>query len=164
MPRPVLLALLAMVPVSLGLRSTHDGERLPDLDRLSADASAILGADGWSVEPPQQHLVGPMVNGSRGSCRILVQFPPPDGQGDKWLRILARPIGPLTYHYRGVTSSEPPRLAPLLSRHAQRYAGSFGLEVATRPLIATAVSPACDSRAPDLTTLRQHLQAARGAA
>ncbi len=134
---------------------------MPDLDRLAADASVILAADDWSVEPPQNHLVGRMVKGSRGSCRILVQFPPPDGQGDKWLRILARPIGPLTYHYGGVTSSQPPRLAPLLSRHAQRYAGSFGLEAATTPLIATALSPACDSQAPDLTGLRQHLQAVR---
>jgi len=158
MARPALAALLVILPLTLGLRSVEHGERITDSTRLTADAASILASDGWSVRPFEHHLIGWLIEGARGDCRILVHFTPPEGASDAKFRRLALPIGPVTYQYRGRTSREFPRFVPMLAGHVQRYAWSFGLAIPTAPLIATAQSSSCGTQAPEFTGLRQHLQ------
>ena len=160
MVRPALGALLLILPLTLGLRSVEHGERIADKYRLAADAASSLTRDGWQVRPVEHHLVGWLIEGARGDCRILVNLMPPEGASDEKFRRLAQPIGAVTYQYRGRTGGEFPRFVPMLAGHVQRYAWSFGLAIPTAPLIATARSPSCGTQAPDLTGLRQHLQVA----
>ena len=159
--RPALVVLLVVLPPTLGLRLADPGKRIPNQERLVADAVQALADDGWSVRPPERQIIGRLVEGSRGDCRILVHLASPDGQSDEKFRILARSIGPVTYQYRGALSSELPRFSPMLAEHFQRYAWSYGLDIPTAPLVAIALSPACSSQTPDFTGLRQHLQVAR---
>lgn len=158
MPRPALGALLILLPVTLGLRFLAPGERIPDTGRLSVDAAAMLASQDWSVRQRKHHLVGPLIEGARGDCRILVHFAPPEGASDNKFRILAKAVGPVSYHYRGGISHALPRLVPMLDGHLQRYAWSVGLAIPTAPLIAIARSPSCGVTSPDFTALRQHLQ------
>lgn len=158
MVRPALGALLIILPLTLGLRSVEHGERITNNERLAADAASILTSDGWSARSREHHLIGWLIEGTRGDCRILVHFTPPEGASDDKFRRLAQPIGPVTYQYRGRMSREFPRLVPMLAGHVQRYAWSFGLAIPTAPLIATARSPSCGTQTPDFTGLRQHLQ------
>ena len=160
MVRPTLLALVAIVPLTFGLRFAGHGERHPDHARLTADAVLALVDDGWSVQPREMHSIGQLIRATRGDCRILVNFPSHEGQSDEKFRFLARDTGPISYHYRGAASSELPRLAPMVAKHAQRYAWSFGLAIPTAPPIAVARSASCGSQAPEFTEIRQHLQAA----
>ena len=160
MPKPALWALLVILPLTLGLRSVGHGERITNNKRLAADAASSLVKDGWSVRPLKHHLIGWLIEGARGDCRILIHFPPPEGVSDDKFRRLAEPVGPVTYQYRGRTSREFPRLVPMLAGHVQRYAWSFGLAIPTAPLVATARSPSCSIPVPDFTGLRQHLQIA----
>ncbi len=164
MVRPTLLALLVVLPPTLGLRLADQGKRMPNEELLAADAVQALADDGWSVRPPQRHIIGRLVEGSRGNCRILVHFASPEGQSDEKFRILARNIGPVTYQYRGAMSSQLPRFSPMLAEHVQRYASSFGLDIPTAPLVGIALSPSCSAQTPDFTGLRQHLQVASEAA
>ena len=158
MVRPALWALLVILPLTLGLRSVEHGERVTNEERLTADAASIMISDGWSARPKKHHLIGWLIAGARGDCRILVHFTPPEGASDDKFRILARSVGPVTFQYRGRMSRDLPRFVPMLAGHIQRYAWSFGLTIPTAPLIATARSPSCGTQAPDLTELRQHLQ------
>lgn len=160
MPRPALGALLVILPLTLGLRSVEHGERITNSERLTADAASSLTRDGWLVHPLKHHLVGWLIEGARGDCRILVHFMPPEGVSDAKFRRLAQPIGPVTYQYRGRTGREFPRFVPTLAGHVQRYAWSLGLAIPTAPLIAIAQSPSCGTQVPDFTGLRQHLQVA----
>lgn len=159
MLRPTLLALVAIVPLTFGLRTAGNGERHPDYARLTADAAQALAADGWSVQPIASQAVGQLISASKGGCRILVNFPSHEGQSDEKFRYLARGIGPVSYQYRGTVSSQLPRFAPLLAKHAQRYAWSFGVTIPTAPPITLARSPACGGQTPDFSAIRQHLQA-----
>lgn len=161
MTKPALVALIVVLPLTLGLRSAHNGERLIDSDRLTGDAGGLMRNTGWTVRPVEHHLLGRLVEGIRGDCRILVHFASPEGLTDDKFRAVARRVGPVSYSYRGQSSRQFPRTAPLLAWHVQRYAWSFGLAIPTAPLIATARSPTCGLMAPDFTGLGQHLQAAR---
>lgn len=163
MARPALWALLIIVPLTLGLRSAQHGERLIDSDRLTAEAASNLAGQRWSVRRREHHLVGSLIEGARGECRILVHFASPEGVTDEKFRRLAQPVGPVTYQYRGRPSLDFPRLLPLLAAHVQRYAWSFGLAVPTAPLVSTARSPSCGGQTPDFTGLRQHLRVAHRA-
>lgn len=164
MLRPTLLALVAIVPLTFGLRTVGHGERHPDHKRLTTDAVQVLAADGWSVRPIETQAVGQLISATKSDCRILVNFPSHEGQSDEKFRYLARGIGPVSYHYRGTVSSQLPRFAPLLAKHAQRYAWSFGVAIPTAPPITLARSPSCGGRTPDFSAIRQHLQAASGPA
>lgn len=163
MARPALWALLFILPLTLGLRSVEHGERITDSKRLAADAVLSLTEDGWSVRPLEHHLIGWLIEGARGDCRILVHFAPPEGVSDEKFRRLAQPVGSVTYQYRGRTSRDFPRFVPTLAGHFQRYVWSFHLAIPTAPLIAIGRSPSCGAQAPDFTGLRQHLQVAHRA-
>lgn len=159
MRRAALGALLLILPLTLGLRSVDQSERRIDTGRLAADAASSLSSDGWSARPQRHHLIGPLIEGARGECRILVHFIPPEGVSDDKFQRIARPIGPVTYHYRGQVSRDFPRLVPMLQAHGQRYARSFGVNIPTAPPVAIARSPSCGEQAPDFTGLRQYLEA-----
>lgn len=160
MVRPALSALLLILPVTLGLRSIEHGQRVTDSRRLTADAASILVREGWTVRPVEHHLIGWLIEGARGDCRMLVHFPPPEGVSDGKFRRLAQSVGPVTYSYRGRTSRAFPRFVPMAAEHVQRYAWSFGLAIPTAPLIAVARTPSCGTQAPNLAALREHLQVA----
>lgn len=162
MLRAALGALAIIMPLTLGLRSVEHGERVIDSRRLTADAASSLAASGWSVRPTKHHLLGWLIQGERGGCRILVHASPPGGETDDKFRRLARSIGPVTYQYRGRTTQGFPRFVPVLLGHLQRYAWSFGIAVPTPALIATARSQSCNAQGPDFAGLRQHLQAKIG--
>ncbi len=158
MSRAALGALLIIMPLTLGLRSVEHGERTTNSDRLTADAASSMTRQGWSVRPLKHNLIGWLLEGVRGDCRILVHFAQPEGVSDEKFRRLVQPVGPVTYQYREGLSREFPRFVPLLAEHVQRYAWSFGLAVPTAPLIATARSPSCGKEMPDFAGLRQHLK------
>ena len=155
--RAALGLLAALLPLTLGLRAANAGERMIDVDRLSADTIRLAGSQGWTARPFRHHFLGPLVEARRGSCRILIHFAPPEGPTEGKFASLASSFGPVEYHYRGATTATLPRHGPLLAWHAQRYAWSFGLAVPTAPLVALARSRECGAMAPDLTPLAQHL-------
>jgi hypothetical protein len=159
MRRAALAALIIILPLSLGLRALRPDVRLIDSRRLVGDAMARLASDGWSARLSRNHVVGWLISGSRDDCRIMVHFPAPFGEGDEKFRALAKSVGQVTYHHGRSVSREFPRLVPVLAWHVQRYAQGFGVAVPTAPLIAVARSPSCGHRAPDLSGLRQFLQA-----
>ena len=160
MVRSALGPLLIILPLTLGLRSAETSERTIDTRRLALEATHAVKEHGWSVRPTEHHLIGWLVEGKRRDCRILVHFPPAEGSTDEMFKRLAKPVGPVTYQYRGQTSGQFPRFAPMLARHVQRYLGSFGVELPTPPVIAVAQSPSCAPQLGIFIGLRQHLHAA----
>lgn len=162
MRRAAAAALLIILPLTLGLRSTRPiapAEQFIDDEKLARDASASLAEEGWSVRLWRHHLLGPIISGSRRGCRILVNFPAPSAEDVEKFRIVAAPVGPVTYHYRNQATPELPRILPVLSWHLQRYAWGFGIALPTTPLIAVAQSRTCGSAVtPDFSELRQRLK------
>lgn len=158
MRRAALTALIAILPLTLGLRSIRPEERMIDRQRLTETAIARLVEEGWSVRSSEHRLIGWLILGSRRGCRIFIHFPAPSGESDEKFRHLAKSVGPVTYRYRGRSSDEFPRLFPMLSWHVQRYAWSFGIPISTAPVIAVARSPSCGEQPPDFSDLRQLLR------
>ena len=125
---------------------------------MTADAASSLTRNGWVVRPRKHPLIGWLVEGARGTCRILVHVMPPEGNSDDKFRSIAEPVGPVTYQVGGQIHHDFPRLVPMLHGHAQRYAWSFGVAIPTAPPVATARSRSCGTLVPDFTALRQHLK------
>ena len=155
MPRASLWVLLLIVPLTLGLRSVEGKERMINGNQLVTDTASSLSEDGWSVRQLKHHLLGRLMEATRGDCRILVHFASPDGVSDEKYRQFASGVGPVNYQFRGRTTRNFPRAVPLLAAHAQRYAWSFGLRIPTSPLMAIARSPSCGRQVPNLSGIRQ---------
>jgi hypothetical protein len=158
--RAALILLLAVLPLTLGLRAANRGESLIDEDRLAADSMRLLASQGWETRPIRHHVLGPLVEARQGDCRILMHFASPSGASIEKFKALARAYGPVSYRNGEKISSAMPRGAALLAWHGQRYARGFGVEIPTQPVIAEARAPACGEARIDLSPLRQRLKSA----
>lgn len=142
-------ALAALLVLSLGLKL--GGSMVP----LRADDTALqtaiatrLRAQGYSASPGNDGNVR-LVTAKRGACQLHAMNMEAEGHLVSWFRQHAAQLGPVTFHYRGNSSTAFPRLRPPIEAFLQQTGFRLGINSRRPALIAVAASPACGNQLPD---------------
>ena len=115
----------------------------PDPRRFAGEAAAMLRARGFATLF-DRHTFAILVEGRRGSCRLLVGDYNPYGTFADRFDQLARPVGPLRFAYRGALHAQAPKVVPLLDFYMSRELRRVGFHARRHPIVAVAASPGCD--------------------
>lgn len=137
------LALAAALAATLGGKAALSRPAAgSDTQLLATRAAALFRANGFATRA-DHHPFGTILHAAGGGCRIMLADYPPHGTMAEPLSLLARPIGPLRYVWRGEMRASAPKLVALVSFFVQRELRRIGLSPPRQPLIAVAASPQC---------------------
>lgn len=138
------LAIAAALALTLGGKAAFSRPAPgADAQLFAARATEQLRANGFATRSERRPF-GTIIHAAAGACRVLLADFPPHGTMAEPLSLLARPIGPLRYVWRGEMRDSAPKLVPLTLFLVQRELRRIGLSPSRHPLIAVAASPRCD--------------------
>lgn len=139
-------AIVAVLAITLGSklwlgRSVSDPPVEPT---LRAAAAAMTNAGFTARVIRLARSPNALAEGQRPGCRIVAGVYPPHGTFADIYRELARPVGPLSYAWRGAITADPPGWRALFDYFWWRERARLGLPAAYHPIIAVAATPGCD--------------------
>ena len=147
------LAFGALLALSLAAKLAANGPDYEvDSDPVTSAAQAALARSGFEIVP-QVRPSGTFLFASNAGCRLMLGDYTPYGTFAELFALAAAPIGPLRFLYRGEIYAKAPKLVPLTWFYIWREARRIGFAMPRDPIIAIAVSPACDATALPLAQL-----------
>lgn len=137
-------AIAAALALTLGVKAawTRDAPAA-DSSLFTGRAEAMLSDGGFATRRYVRPF-GTLVLGRKDNCRLMVADYAPHGTLAEPIAAYARSIGPLRFRWRGDTTEEPPKLAPLASFYLERELRRVGLRPVRQPIIAVAASEGCE--------------------
>jgi hypothetical protein len=118
-------------------------EPQPDQRLFATTIASFLERQGFRAQPERRPL-GMVVHGWKGNCRLMVREYEPHGTYADIYEKRARPIGLLSYVYRGGVSRSTPTLLPLTEYYVGRELRRVRIGVPRAPVLAVAASRGCD--------------------
>jgi hypothetical protein len=136
-------AFAALLAISLASKAAVNVvPREPSPVTFARAASAMLRDGGYrvSLEPRNFAII---VHGARAACRLSLTDYTPYGTFADPIAAFARPIGRLSFAYRGRFYDHPPKVMPLTDYYLVRELRRIGIDAPRRPIVAVAAAPGC---------------------